>query len=109
MTRMGMVIGIQPDRIGDYKRLHADVWPDIRKGLKAANIRNYSIYLREPENLLFGYWEYVGTDFASDMEAMATQDVTKRWWDICMPCQAPLDSRAKGEWWAAMEEVFHLD
>jgi L-rhamnose mutarotase len=26
-----------------------------------------------------------------------------------MPCQAPLTSRAEGEWWAGMEEVFHLD
>ncbi|MGC9349200.1 MAG: hypothetical protein ACP5JG_13735 [Anaerolineae bacterium] len=23
--------------------------------------------------------------------------------------QEPLDSRAEGEWWANMEEVFHLD
>lgn len=109
MTRMGMVIGIQPERIAEYKRLHVEVWPEILAGLSAANIRNYSIYLREPENLLFGYWEYVGTDFAGDMNALAAQDVTKRWWDACMPCQAPLESRSKDEWWAAMEEVFHLD
>ena len=28
---------------------------------------------------------------------------------ICGPCQAPLESRAEGEWWAMMEEVFHTD
>jgi L-rhamnose mutarotase len=26
-----------------------------------------------------------------------------------MPMQAPLDTRAEGEWWANMEEVFHTD
>ena len=32
----------------------------MNAALSAANIHNYSIYLREPENLLFGYWEYTG-------------------------------------------------
>jgi L-rhamnose mutarotase len=26
-----------------------------------------------------------------------------------MPCQAPLETRKQGEWWAMMEDVFHLD
>jgi L-rhamnose mutarotase len=109
MQRMGMVIGIKPEHIGEYRRLHADAWPEILDGLRAANVRNYSIYLREPENLLFGYWEYIGSDFASDMAKTAAEEVTQRWWALCMPCQSPLDSRGEGEWWAAMEEVFHHD
>jgi hypothetical protein len=28
MKRMGFVIGIHPERIEEYKRLHANVWPD---------------------------------------------------------------------------------
>ncbi|RVB59416.1 L-rhamnose mutarotase, partial [Mesorhizobium sp. M7A.F.Ca.CA.004.06.1.1] len=30
-------------------------------------------------------------------------------WELCDPMQTPLPTRADGEWWAAMEEVFHLD
>jgi L-rhamnose mutarotase len=26
-----------------------------------------------------------------------------------MPMQKPLETRAQGEWWANMEEVFHCD
>jgi len=26
-----------------------------------------------------------------------------------MPMQKPLETRATGEWWANMEEVFHCD
>ena len=66
MQRMGMVIGLKPDKIAEYKRLHAAVWPEILAMISACNIRNYSIFLREPENLLFGYWEYHGADFAAD-------------------------------------------
>lgn len=109
MQRMGMVIGIRPERIDEYKRLHANCWPEILAGLSAAGIRNYSIFLREPENLLFGYWEYHGRDFAADMAKIAAQEVTQRWWALCGPCQVPLATRAQGEWWAMMEEVFHHD
>ncbi|TYB83251.1 L-rhamnose mutarotase [Maritimibacter fusiformis] len=109
MQRMAMVIGIKPDRIDDYKRLHADAWPDILNMISACNITNYSIYLREPENLLFGYWEYTGDDFDADAAKMAADPRTQEWWDICMPCQEPLETRKEGEWWAMMEEVFHHD
>ncbi len=109
MQRMGMVIGIKPEHIAEYKRLHATCWPEILTGLAAAHVRNYSIFLREPENLLFGYWEYHGTDFAADMQSISDQAVTHRWWALCSPCQVPLESRGAGEHWAGMELVFHMD
>lgn len=109
MQRMGHVIGIRAEHIAEYKRLHAAVWPEVLARLRASNITNYSIFLREPENLMFSYWEYVGTDFAADDAAIAADPVTQRWWALCGPMQAPLDTRAEGEWWAATEEVFHLD
>ncbi|WP_434054764.1 MAG: L-rhamnose mutarotase [Roseibium sp.] len=109
MQRMGTMIGLEPDKIAEYKRLHADVWPGVLKMISDCNIRNYSIFLKEPENVLFGYWEYHGEDFAADAAKMAADPETQRWWDVCMPCQKPLETRKDGEWWAMMEEVFHLD
>ena len=109
MKRMGMVIGIAPERIDDYKRLHAAVWPSVLARIAACNIRNYTIFLREPENLLFATWDYHGTDIAADLAAMAEDPETRRWWALTDPCQQPLASRAPGEHWAAMEEVFHVD
>ena len=29
MKRMGMVIGIEPERIAEYKNTHAAVWPEV--------------------------------------------------------------------------------
>ncbi len=106
MQRIGMVIGVKPDKIEEYKRLHAAVWPDILAMISACNIRNYSIFLKEPENLLFSFFEYHGTDYAADMAKMAADPKTQEWWAVCMPCQAPLDTRKESEWWANMEEVF---
>jgi L-rhamnose mutarotase len=109
MKRYGSVIGVKPEAIAEYKRLHADVWPEVLKQIKNSNIRNYSIYLKEPENIMFSYLEYVGTDFEADMKAMAADPKTQEWWAVCGPLQAPLESRKPGEWWASMEEVFHID
>ena len=60
MKRMGMVIGIKPERIEEYKKTHAAVWPEVLAKIADCNMRNYTIFLREPENLLFGYFEYHG-------------------------------------------------
>ncbi len=111
MQRYGMVIGVREEKIKEYRKLHAAVWPDILKMIKACKIRNYSIYLRKVagRHYLFSYFEYTGKDFAADMAKMAADPTTQKWWSVCMPCQAPLRDRRQGEWWAAMDEVFHLD
>lgn len=109
MRRMGWVIGIRPEKIAEYKALHAAVWPDVLARISACGIRNYTIYLREPENLLFGHYEYHGEDFQADMARMAQDEATQRWWALTAPCQQPLETRNEGEWWAPMEEVFHHD
>ena len=106
---MGMVISVRPDKIALYKELHAAPWPEMNAMLNAANIHNYSIYLREPENLLFGYWEYTGSDFKVDLEQLDGLDVTKRWLALTEPCQARLTSAFEGEWWSSLTEIFHLD
>ncbi|MDH6232052.1 L-rhamnose mutarotase [Mesorhizobium soli] len=107
MQRMGMMIGLKPEKVTEYKRLHAAVWPEVLSMISACNIRNYSIFLKEPENLLFGYWEYHGADFSADAAKMAADPTTQEWWAVCMPCQSPLETRKDGEWWAMMDEVFH--
>jgi len=109
MKRMGMMIGIKPEKIEQYKQLHAQVWPSVLKQIRGANIRNYSIFLREPENVLFGYWEYHGTDFEADMAKIAKDPETIKWWALTDPCQEPLESRNENEQWAMMDHVFYTD
>ena len=109
MKRYGAVIGLNEAQKAEYIRLHAAVWPEILSMISACNIQNYSIFLREPENLMFAYFEYHGSDYAGDMAKMAADPKTQEWWAICMPAQAPLETRKDGEWWADMREVFHHD
>jgi L-rhamnose mutarotase len=112
VERYGMVIGVKPEKIEDYKRLHAAAWPGVLAKIKECRIRNYSIYLREVEPgqfLLFSFFEYTGDDFAADMAKMAADPETRRWWRETDPCQVPIPTRAGDEFWSRMTEVFHAD
>lgn len=107
VKRFGWVIKVKPEKLGEYKELHANPWPEVNSMLKKCNIQNYSIYYRD--GLLFSYLEYTGTDFEADMKKMAADSVTREWWKLTDPCQEPVDSAEEGVWWADMEEVYHLD
>ena len=109
MKRMARIIQLKADVIPEYKRIHAAVWPEVLKAIRDSNIRNYTIFLKEPENLLFAYWEYHGTDFDADMKKMAQVPRMLEWWKITDPMQVPFETRKDGEWWADMENVFHTD
>lgn len=105
--RFGQVIALRPGKMEGYKKLHSAVWPKVLQMIKECNIENYSIYYKD--GYLFSYYEYVGDDYEADMAKMAADPETQRWWAVCKPIQRPLPTRKEGEWWADMEEFFHLD
>lgn len=107
MKRYGTVIKVRPEKFEEYKRLHADTWEGVLKRNHECNIRNYSIYHRD--GFLFSYYEYIGDDWAADMEKMAADPVVQEWWKLCIPCQQPVDTAEEGDWWAPMEEVFYQE
>ena len=100
---------MKPAAIEEYKRIHAAVWPGVLAQIADSGIKNYSIFLREPENLLFAYFEYHGDDLEADMARMAEDETTQQWWKITDPMQSRLESLSGEDWWAPAEEVFHTD
>lgn len=111
MQRFGQIIRLKPEKYDEYKRLHAAVWPEVLTKLREANITNYSIYHRG--GLLFAYFEYVGSDFATDMAKVGDDPRTHEWWAVTDPCQQPFEGDSQGStegnWWLPMEELFHMD
>lgn len=101
------IIGLKPERREEYLRLHREVWPEVQARLKASNFENYTIF--NLGDTLYGYFEYVGTDFAADMAAMGEDPMTRQWWKLTDPCQQPLpEAITAGTQWADAEEVYHL-
>ena len=107
MKRHGQVIRVRPEKLAEYKRLHQAVWPEVLSTIKKCRIQNYSIFYRD--RYLFSYFEYTGDDYEADMAKMAKDPKTREWWALTDPCQQPVETAKEGEWWAAMEEIFHAD
>ena len=107
MKRYGQVIGIRHERLEEYKRYHANAWPEIVAKLSECNVTNFSIFHKDDK--LFSYFEYMGKDYAADMAKMRAHPKTQEWLKIMDAMQVPLPTRSQGEWWADMVEVFHMD
>lgn len=111
MKRVASVIELKESGKDLYLETHRAPWPGILVTLSRHHVCNYSIYLRRVQGrlLLFSYFEYTGADYDGDMAAIGRDPLTQKWWDLVKPCHEPLADRAPGEWWAGMDEVFHLD
>ena len=112
IQRYAWVTGLKPEKAAEYRALHAAVWPGVQGMIRDCHIRNFSIHEREigGKLYLFAYLEYIGGDFATDMQRMAADPETQRWWKQTDPCQQPLpDAAAKGKIWSDTTELMHLE
>jgi L-rhamnose mutarotase len=100
--RSGFVLRVKPDRVDEYVRAHREVWPELLAALKAAGIRNYTIF--RADNEMFGYFE------ADDLERaeayLAAQEVSTRWQDAMAEL---LEERVPDQGPPPLEVVFRLD
>jgi L-rhamnose mutarotase len=105
MRRVCFLLKVRADRAEEYRRRHAEVWPDMLAALRETGWRNYSLFLR-PDGLLVGYFETDDLDAA--LAGMAARDVNARWQAEMAQYFEVLDG-APDEGIAPLTEVFHLD
>ena len=105
--RFGQIVRLKEKNLAEYTRLHDNIWPEILQLIRDANIRNYTIFFKD--DTLYAYFEYAGSDIEGDWKKMVDSAKMKEWWAICCPLQEPVPTRAPGEWWANMKEVWHMD
>jgi len=107
MKRYGAVIGVRPEAIEEYKKFHSAVWPEVLDMIRNCNIRNYSIFLKD--DLLFGYWEYHGTDFQRTWRRWRLIPRRRSGGKSWNRCNVRLNPAPPANGAASMDEVFHLD
>jgi L-rhamnose mutarotase len=100
--RAGFVLQVRPDRIDEYARAHAEVWPEMLAALTAAGIRNYTIF--RDRNQVFGYFE--ADDLAQTEAFLAQQAVCARWQDAMAGF---LQERVADQGPPPLEQIFRLD
>ena len=106
VKRVGMVIGVKPEHIEEYKRLHADDYAGVRDLLTKYHMHNFSIFLQKmPDGKWyeFGYYEYTGDDFEGDMAKLAKEPRNIEWLKVCDAMQIPLPGATS---WTVMERAY---
>lgn len=104
MTRLAFKMKLHAGQTAEYKRRHEHLWPELKQLLKQAGIEDYSIFLDEETNLLFGVLKINDTDA---MNNLPNHPVMKKWWaymkDImeCNPDNSPVS--------VSLKEVFYLE
>jgi L-rhamnose mutarotase len=76
VERVCFLLRVRPDRLGEYRERHREVWPEMLEALRETGWRNYSLFLRD-DGLLVGYLEC--EDFEASRAAMEERDVNARW------------------------------
>jgi len=95
---------LKPGCEDEYRRRHAELWPEMKKLLAEGGVHNYSIFWDKDTNILFAYQEVEGEGGSQDM---GDNPIVQKWWDFMAdimevnpdnsPVSIPLDER------------FHLD
>ncbi|KIY49098.1 rhamnose mutarotase [Fistulina hepatica ATCC 64428] len=112
--RICQIIKLKPEAEAEYKAIHAKVWPGVLAALERAHICDYSIHYYPPLHLLIATMKYTGDDYEADMQRIADDPETQRWWEVTDGMQSSFHEGATGSlgvvpWWTTLEEVFRLD
>lgn len=104
--RVCFQLQVKQDRIDEYRRRHAAVWPEMLRALADTGWHNYSLFLRE-DGLLIGYVETPSLEAA--LAGMARTDVNRRWQAEMAEFFEELDGVPPDQGFLVLEEVFHLE
>jgi L-rhamnose mutarotase len=77
MTRVGFRMQLFEGQQAEYKRRHDALWPELEGLLKEAGISDYSIFLDEASNSLFGV---LRAEDPKKLDNLPAQEVMQRWW-----------------------------
>lgn len=96
-----------PALIGEYRRRHAEVWPEIQAGIREVGILDMDMYI-------FGRRVFmivetpVDFDWDAAMARLATLPRQQEWEDYMSVFQAAEPGQSSAEKWNLMERIFHL-
>ena len=104
MIRKGFKMKLNPGRADEYARRHAALWPEMADMIREFGGHNYSIFLDEETNVLYGYIEL---EDEARWSASAETAICRKWWDYMAdimdvnPDNSPVS--------VDLRPVFHLD
>jgi L-rhamnose mutarotase len=93
--------------ISEYKRYHVKIWPEIKKSLYDAGIKDMEIYLLGTRMFMIMDVDEKFS-FSAKGAADAANPKVQEWEAIMGQFQQPLPQSSAEWFWVPMERVFHL-
>lgn len=81
MTQHAWILEVRPGYEEEYKRRHDEIWPEMVEALRAAGIRNYTIFRHGLT--LFGFFET--DDLQATIDALNRSEENRRWGEYMAP------------------------
>jgi L-rhamnose mutarotase len=107
MQRIGLQLRVRTDRLDEYKKLHNPIWADLAAELRAAGMRNYSLWL-DDDGIEFGYLEC--DDWAATCAYLSKCDVHTRWQALMQDyLKTETDASQGGQPVKLLEQIFMLE
>ena len=106
MRRVCFTLQVVPEKIDEYRRRHAAVWPDMLAALRDAGWCDYSLFLRD-DGLLVGYFMTENLDAAR--AAMGATTVNDRWQQEMAPFFVDPPGGRADTGMRVLDEVFNLE
>ena len=102
IMRICFHLRVKPERLAEYREIHREVWPEVLAELKAAGVRDYSIYYWQ-DGHEFGVLEC--DDWPSVQRHLGSSETMRRWEEFMADY---LDTPMGQEGPAVLEEIFRL-
>jgi L-rhamnose mutarotase len=104
MEKHAFKMTLNPGMANEYKRRHDAIWPELVELLHEAGVSDYSIFLDEETNTLFGVmWRRADHTLA----ALPAHPVMQKWWAHMADIMA---TNARNEPTASdLHLVFHME
>lgn len=77
MARVAFKMQLFKGQEAEYRKRHDEIWPELAQLLRKNGISNYSIFLDESTNSLFGVLE--ATD-PSALDRLPENAIMQKWW-----------------------------
>lgn len=107
MKRFGFLLKVKKDKIDEYKKIHANVWPEMLEALSRCGWHNYSLFMQD-DGTLFGYFE-TPNSLQAAIGAMNNEEINTKWQEMMAPFFESPDGARADEILIELEEVFHLE
>lgn len=96
-----------PELIQEYVKVHQEVWPEIKKGIREVGILDMEIYIHE--NILFMIVETTDDfDWLKDNQRLSTLPRQAEWEAYVARFQQTVPNAISCEKWKLMERIFKL-